>query len=434
MKISKFSFYTLDECGNMLLYNSYVGRNSLCKTSDSNIISAIIAKNLNNLSTHTLNMLYEKGIVIDGAEDENAKLYSQFLDVVAPRTLHLTINPTERCNFRCKYCYETLKNGEMPLEIQNKVINYVRDNIHKYSGLLVSWFGGEPLLAKESVEYLSEQFIRICKFNKRQYWANMTTNGYLLDLNTFQRMLELRVRSFQITIDGVESIHDKQRITASGEGTYQKIYQNLMQIKKMRRGNFNIIVRTNFTKEIFEHFSEYLDNVGVLCENDSRFSIACYKVGKWSDSISLDLESNLILDASDGMKQIYTKILDSGKKIQIRSDFLNPGSGLCYGGKKNNFVISADGTIHKCTIDFEDPNSIVGSFFNNQIQYNDKYFKRIANSERCASYYNCFFAPVCTGDPCPLKTKDERKCSFIKDNLDLVLKILDRAKPFDSIS
>ena len=123
-----------------------------------------------------------------------------------------------------------------------------------------------------------------------------------------------------------------------------------------------------------------------------------------------------------------------GKKIKIRSDYLDPGSGLCYGGKKNNFVISADGTIHKCTLDFEDPGSIVGRIFNNQMQYNDRYFKYISNSERCKLYYDCFFAPACTGDPCPLKSKEERRCSFVKDNLDLVLKILDQAKPFDYIS
>ena len=433
-KMSKFTFKTTDNYGNLLLYNTYIGKYSFCKICDKTAINSIVKNELSGLSENSLKRLADKGIVVEANEDENKKMFSQFLDIVSPRKLNLIINPTEHCNFRCKYCYETFKNGEMSKQTQEELISFVRDNIHKYSGLNVSWFGGEPLLAKNVIEDLSDNFMRICQFNKRTYRATMTTNGYLLDIDTFRKMLDSQINLFQITIDGIQSIHDSQRVTVSGTGTYKKIFDNLLEIKNSKIRNFNIVLRTNFTQEIFDHFDEYLNSISVLCENDPRFSIACYKVGKWGDFLPNELLSKLVSDASEGMRQIYTRILACEKRISVRTDYLNPGMGLCYGGKKNSFVISSAGSIHKCTINFEEPGSIIGSFSGNKIQYNSKYYRYIANPSRCKSYYDCFFAPVCTGDPCPLKSDKDRKCSFVKDNLDLVLKISDRYEPFDIIA
>lgn len=62
----------------------------------------------------------------------------------------------------------------MTKEIQNSIIKYVQKNILNYVGLSVVWFGGEPLLALDVVEYLSENFIKICKAGKRTYVSGMT--------------------------------------------------------------------------------------------------------------------------------------------------------------------------------------------------------------------------------------------------------------------
>ena len=225
-KISKYTFFTEDNKENILLYNAYCGRNSLCKVQDKNIVKCLLENKINGLDSSIMTELINRGIVVDYYEDENKKLYSQFLDVVVPRKLSLIINPTEQCNFRCKYCYESFNNGEMSKEVQEKVISYVRNNIHKYSGLNVSWFGGEPLLAMEGVAYLSEQFIKICSFYKVPYRANITTNGYCLDIDTFRKLIDLHVNYFQITIDGIATIHDKQRTTISGKGSYNRIIKS----------------------------------------------------------------------------------------------------------------------------------------------------------------------------------------------------------------
>lgn len=426
LKHSKFNFCTQNEIGELLLYNSYIGLHSLCKLRKKKDIESFVSNDFDKLSNKTIMSLKERGLIVDIDENEDAKMYSQLLEVISPKNLNLIINPTEKCNFKCVYCYESFKHGEMSEETQSKVVSFVRNSIHNYTGLNVSWFGGEPLLSASTIMSLSDKFMRICRFNKRSYSSSITTNGYLLDSGLFNELLNRNVNNFQITIDGTKEIHDKQRVLASKKGTYDRIIKNLSSIKKSKARNFNIVLRVNFTEEIFDQFEIFLDDIKMLFDDDSRFTLSCYKVGDWGGSIPFEYRENLVRDSSSGMRKIYMKILESKQIIPIRFDYLNPGSGLCYAGKKNNFLISSDGSVHKCTIDFEEDQSTVGCLTNNCIKLSKQYFKYVCVPTTCGEFHNCFFSPVCTGDPCPIKGSNERRCSFVKDNLDIILQIADK--------
>ena len=82
------------------------------------------------------------------------------------KSLRLIIMPTEQCNFRCQYCYESFKFGKMSLEMQDAIINFVRKNIYKYTEVHLDWYGGEPLLAFDVIQYISENVLKICKCAK----------------------------------------------------------------------------------------------------------------------------------------------------------------------------------------------------------------------------------------------------------------------------
>lgn len=47
------------------------------------------------------------------------------------------------------------------------IVHYIDRQIPNYKGLVLSWFGGEPLLAMDLVEYISEKVIQICKAQKK---------------------------------------------------------------------------------------------------------------------------------------------------------------------------------------------------------------------------------------------------------------------------
>ena len=87
--------------------------------------------------------------------------------ILKPDFMQLTIMPTEQCNFRCIYCYESFEKGKMTKQIADAIVIYIEKNISNYKGIKIDWFGGEPLLAMDIIEYISDKVIAICKKYKK---------------------------------------------------------------------------------------------------------------------------------------------------------------------------------------------------------------------------------------------------------------------------
>lgn len=81
------------------------------------------------------------------------------------RSLGLTIAPTSDCNFRCIYCYEkkSIRNARMTIEIQDRIIEMVKEQAPTISNLHVTWYGGEPMMAMDIVERLTVGFQKVCE-------------------------------------------------------------------------------------------------------------------------------------------------------------------------------------------------------------------------------------------------------------------------------
>lgn len=155
----------------------------------------------------------------------------KFYESVFDKTISLTFLTTEQCNFRCRYCYESFEKGKMNDDIIQGVLCYLERNLFRYGGLSISWFGGEPLMALDAIEKISHRAIQLCRFAHKPYVSGITTNGYLLTLDTFRRLLACKVYSYQIIIDGIREIHDQYRILANGDGTFDVIMKNLYDIR-----------------------------------------------------------------------------------------------------------------------------------------------------------------------------------------------------------
>ena len=182
---------------------------------------------------HILDLLEERNIIYDESKtaiDGYEELYQEFIH--NNQFLHLVILPTENCNFRCIYCYEEHESKIMSQDVQDGIVNYVEQHIKDYQALRVEWFGGEPLCQKEIINNLSKRLKDICKANKKPYYGSMTTNGYLLDPETFKVMHKKNgIMRYQITIDGLAESHNKQRALSNGKPTFDTIIENLRNIR-----------------------------------------------------------------------------------------------------------------------------------------------------------------------------------------------------------
>lgn len=425
LKQSKFNYICKNEGGEILIYNTYIGAKSLCKIK--NTLSQ--EQFLNNMPIEDKSVsssLLTKGVLVNADLDENLKLKNLISSVLSPSDLKFIISLTEQCNFQCKYCYESHNNIKLTQNVKRDMVNYVRHNIHKFTALNVTWFGGEPLLAIDDIREMSKEFMKICTFNRRKYTSSMTTNGYLLNVETFEELLRNRIWAYQITIDGVKEIHDIQRPTIAGKPTFYAIVKNLKEIKKLKNRNFHIVIRSNLTNDIFNYLDEYVDLISDLCGGDDRFSLSVCYASVWSDNMEEDFKSTFINNRNN-IFPLYEKFLQCKKPINF-AFLLNPEDGACELGRNNRFFIRPNGELHKCSIRFEDSNNIVGTFSGNQIILNDNYYKKIINPSMCTKFESCFFAPICKGEVCPaVRSTKVSSCPDSKNHMSYILRLLDKA-------
>ncbi len=432
MKYTPSKFNYCHKCDNdeLLLYNSATGTNSLIRVTPEKSESIIkILKNGCNDESKDTQTLLERGFIVLSKTNENTLKKYRIMEQVMDSSLHLIILPTEQCNFRCKYCYETFKKGKMSDTVQDSIIKYVRKNIHKHTSLYVSWFGGEPLEALDIIEKLSRVLQNICKVAKKSYSASMTTNGYNLSVETYKKLYDLGIYNYQITIDGLENEHDRQRVLESGQGTFATIIKNLISIKNgTKHFNASFIIRTNFTKRIYDNIEQFLEFYVRTFNNDSRFNFYIHKASNWGGDRVNSFSDDML--SENQYRDIIKSIIKYGIKINHASHFshLNYQGCVCYASRKNSIVIGSDGILYKCTGDFEFEKNIVGLLNQDGIlQYNRNlllWLGGLHESENKCD--NCFFCACCLSNNCPavrVKGISNNTCSFEKEHLGLFLEL-----------
>ncbi|MCL2717616.1 MAG: radical SAM protein [Lachnospiraceae bacterium] len=442
-KPSKFNYFTNDISEGLLLYNSF--NDSYAKVTKENkdeTISILSSKTimLNEGNEVKIKALTEKGFLIDEKIDENQKLNMLIAETVNGSELSLTILPTEQCNFRCKYCYEDFKRGKMTDVVQESLVRYVKKNIHKYSALNVSWFGGEPLVAFDVIENLSGKFIEICKKTKRKYSANMVTNGYLLTLDNFRKLLKYKVLAYQLTIDGLKETQDYQKPLVGGGGTFDRVIENLLAIKNnVKTGIFSIMIRTNFTKEIYEQIDEYIDFYHEHFGDDKRFGFFIRPASNFGGDRVKEMYSSFLGDG--GILEICDKFVKNDKALALMNNiFLRPGANICYAAHPTKFVIDSEGGVRKCSCNLDDDNyNKIGHLTENgEMGIDaDKHSKWFFSFERDKICSQCFLLPTCLQNNCPEKriihNIQENICPYEKTLVDYTLQLYSKTEPFDMI-
>lgn len=197
---------------------------------------------------HYMAVMYKNGLLVDFDLDEIGEMEQREQDGSFGDCLRLILLPTEQCNFRCVYCYEKFERGRMSETTQDAIVEYIQENINRYKGLIVNWFGGEPTEAMDIIENLSLRLIEVCKKNKKAYNAGITTNGYNLTLENFKKLKKFHVTEYQIIIDGLENIHNAQRMMSDGSPTFDVIMKNLFGNKKQ----YKIFCNNNCSKNKFQ--------------------------------------------------------------------------------------------------------------------------------------------------------------------------------------
>lgn len=274
------------------------------------------------------------------------------------RQFELILLPTEQCNFRCTYCYEDFEIGQMKPNTVEAIKKLIAARLPALKYFVISWFGGEPLMAKGVVHDINAFARQACAAAGVEFQSNMTTNAFGLDRSTFDRLVGLDVRSYQVSLDGDEAAHNKTRRLMSGRGSFQKIWDNLLQMRDSTE-KFNVMLRLHIHQDNVDSIGVLVDKIADAFGADPRFTIFMKAVGNWGGSGVKSM--SLVRDAKQIIVGLEQVLVDRGW-FDRRGG--KPAGGKvvpCYAARPSSFVIRADGSLAKCTVAFNDPRNRVGS-------------------------------------------------------------------------
>ena len=274
--------------------------------------------------------------------------------------MQLIVLPTEKCNFRCLYCYEDFKNGVMPSEIANSLINLLEREGARVSTLEIDWFGGEPLLAFGTVKKVMNYVkFEMPKSEEFRLISSMTTNGLLLSREKLFELTDLGVNDFQISFDGDRDEHDKLRVLANGSPTFDRVWENVIAAHDSYM-SFSIALRIHSNQSNTDSIRRFLSRIAISLGNDYRFSVyirPLSKLGSPLDSTLPIFEKAEFMGVVEGLR-CYAQEL--GLKV-----FVRPANYVCYAANPDSFVLRSDGSVCKCTVALCDERNLVGCLLPN---------------------------------------------------------------------
>jgi uncharacterized protein len=275
---------------------------------------------------------------------------------ISNERLHLILMPTEACNFRCVYCYEDFKYRRMEPWVVEAVRKWIANRAPGLHSLHLSWFGGEPLLARGVIRTLMTDARSLHEAHRDLHvTSNATTNGYLLSPAVLTELVDLGVTGYQISFDGPREHHDRKRVLAGGGGTFDRIWSNLLAAREVPRV-FAITIRLHIDRENTEAARDFIDQVGAAFGGDERFDLyirGLSRLGGPND------DSLPVLGREESLP-VIERLRDYARSLGLKIFEAEPGHSICYAARANSFVVRANGRLNKCTIALEDPSNQVG--------------------------------------------------------------------------
>jgi possible arylsulfatase regulator len=277
----------------------------------------------------------------------------QFLNsAYSPDAFTIMIAPTTGCNFDCPYCFEPKKNPKsISKEVEDKIIEYI-NNQEDIDKLNLTWYGGEPLLILNEIERIYDRIIN--ETSKTVNSHTMVSNGYLLNEKAIAFMERSKMDRIQITLDGIESNHNKTRsLRLTNEPTFKTITKNIENLAK-RLPEIRISLRVNINKT---NYHDFIDIYRLYNQDTWQKNIFVYPGiirEDTADKCSLchnSYSSNELLD-------LYKIFSDEGINVDFMPRFSGKG---CMIQKSRSFIIGPEGELYKCWNDVSDPDKIIGS-------------------------------------------------------------------------
>ena len=148
----------------------------------------------------------------------------------APHTLTLWLHLTTRCNLHCAYCYAPRGNVDMSPEVGRAAVDgAIRSALARgFQGLKLKYAGGEPTLNFPTLRAVHEYAQTRAAQAGLGLREVLLTNGTTLTPALLRWLRNKDIR-LSISLDGIGSAHDRQRVGKDGNGTFALVAKGIEQ-------------------------------------------------------------------------------------------------------------------------------------------------------------------------------------------------------------
>lgn len=283
--------------------------------------------------------------------------------------LNCTINTTENCNLRCKYCYETCKTTRsIDTATAYKFVDLIFDSLENgddflkikdttetwmYDSVVWDFIGGDSLIDPELLDKIltrvNTRYGMMQRPLKKGWRASISSNGTLFSRPDVRAFCEKwhKELSLGVSIDGCPEVHDLNRVFPDGKGSMQAILENWEWYKKWFPID-SLVTKATCAKSsipyLFKSLKWMHEELG-LCYINQNFIMEDMQLEE-KDLKELDRQLELccsyVLDHCD---DLYWLILDhTSENRPGRSAFTT--DGRCGSGRMPCCAI--DGNIYPC--------------------------------------------------------------------------------------
>ena len=370
--------------------------------------------------------LCNNGVLVDADELEFEKLlvlqkmkYLSFTGYV-----NYQILPTTFCNAKCYYCYEKDCIAEhMDFDTVMATCAFIKKNSKNDNKIGITWYGGEPLVRKDIIYYISENLIKFCAKEGKEFESSIITNGYLIDEEVIEQFRRINLKKAQLSFDGYGSVYNEVKQISP-----DAFFVAIRSIEILLKNNIDVVLRLNIDKNNHSSILELIDFFKDRIGNAKGFTIYPALIYLNNDNLP-----DMIIrpkEAQEYFKPVYEKLISFGYISNINSLNFNFTDSTCSAVYFNAFSISPTGEIYKCQHYIGDKSEIVGNVKDGLV-FNTTYYKwcdpKIA--EECV---DCAIFPMCQGGcrACEEKNFSLGRCNGKRYLIDLFLDLIQKINKF----
>jgi len=352
-------------------------------------------------------LLKSNGFIVHEKLNEYARICleeKQALFNPNPTNVAFLIAPGMKCNNKCSYCFLATQSSvdrtkTMTPEIASDVAKYICSQLDKnpnVSDVLVTWFGGEPLLHLDIIEIISRKIIKYTDNRKINYSADMPTNALLLNPDVLRKLHELRITQITITVDGLRNSHCISKGVSLEE--YDTVIDNICYVAE-NTDIKRLIVRLNIPNNNLDEAiatTDYLIKLhGLLGKIWLCYTYVC------DYTLPIKIAQKRYVEYTKNYLRWINYLLDNYGLSQNTIGYSTKRKmKYCMRASFNNYCIGSCGNLYRCLHSIGDKTKLIGDVWRGHLFTNvelDYYKVADIKKEEESKCFRCSFLPICGG-------------------------------------